>query len=191
MMKPKDVADGEKIKSLYQKLSHQMARLEQVFEQTGMDKSQMAKAASDVRGNIEFMNQISQAYAYLQIPLKINGQNAQSDLYVYTNKKRLSDKEGDLTAFLHLDLDNLGSTDVSVRMRGTKVHTDFFLADDKSYQLVMDHMDLLEERLRRKGYDCTVGVQSGQKKIDFVEDFLKKDQPSTGRVHRYSFDVRA
>ncbi len=191
MMKPKDVSDGEKIKSLYQKLSHQMARLEQVFEQTGMDKSQMAKAASDVRGNIEFMNQISQAYAYLQIPLKINGQNAQSDLYVYTNKKRLSDKEGDLTAFLHLDLDNLGSTDVSVRMRGTKVHTDFFLADDKSYQLVMDHMDLLEERLRRKGYDCTVGVQSGQKKIDFVEDFLKKDQPSTGRVHRYSFDVRA
>ena len=191
MMNPKDVASGDKIKSLYQKLSHQMLRLEQVFEQAGMDKGQLAKAASDVRGNIEFMNQISQAYTYLQIPLKINGQNAHSDLYVYTNKKKLADKEGDLTAFLHLDLDNLGSTDVSVRMRGTKVHTDFFLADDKSYKLVMDHMDLLEERLRRKGYDCTVSVQSGQKKVDFVEDFLKKDQPSAGRVHRYSFDVRA
>ena len=110
---------------------------------------------------------------------------------MYTNKKSLADREGDLTAFLHLDLDNLGSTDVSIRMRGKKVHTDFFLSDDKSYDLIFEHIDLLEERLEKKGYQCTIQVQNKEKKINFVDDFLKKDQPSTGRLHRYSFDVRA
>ena len=121
----------------------------------------------------------------------MTGQNAHSDLYVYTNKKNLQDKDGELTAFLHLDLEHLGSTDVSIQMKGKQVHTDFFLADDKSYDLIFLHMDELEERLRNKGYSCTIQVQNKEKKVKFVEDFLKKDQPSTGRLHRYSFDVRA
>lgn len=191
LVKPEDLKTADKIRDLYQKLEHQLSRLEQMFEQTGMDKGQLMRAAADVRGNVEFMNQINQNYTYLQIPLKLSGQNAHSDLYVYTNKKSLADREGDLTAFLHLDMEHLGSTDVSIRMRGTKVHTDFFLGDDKSYNLILEHMELLQERLERKGYQCTIQVQNREKKVDFVEDFLKKDQPSTGRLHRYSFDVRA
>lgn len=191
LMRPKDVESKDKIKGLYERLERQMTQLEHVMEQTGMDKSQLAKAASDIRNNVDFMNQINQAYTYLQLPLKLSGQNAHSDLYVYTNKKNLADPDGELTAFLHLDMDHLGSTDVSIQMRGKKVHTDFFLADDKSYNLILEHLDLLEERLLQKGYSCTIQVQNKEKKVDFVEDFLKKDQPSTGRLHRYSFDVRA
>ena len=56
-------------------------------------------------------------YTYAQIPLKMSGQHASGELFVYTNKKALAQGEKDLTAFLHLDLDHLGSTDVSVRMR--------------------------------------------------------------------------
>ena len=168
-----------------------MTQLEQIAKDAGLDKQPLAKAAADVRGNVEFMNQINQAYTYLQLPLKMAGQNAHSDLYVYTNKKNLQDKDGELTAFLHLDLEHLGSTDVSVRMKGKQVHTDFFLADDESYDLIFLHMDELEERLRNKGYSCTIQVQNKEKKVNFVEDFLKKDQPSTGKLHRYSFDVRA
>jgi flagellar hook-length control protein FliK len=99
--------------------------------------------------------------------------------------------EGDLTAFLHLDMEHLGSTDVSVRMHDKQVHTEFYLADDNAYRLLMEHMGQLQERLENKGYMCTIQVSNQEKKVDFVEDFLKKDQPATGKVHRYSFDVRA
>ena len=34
-------------------------------------------------------------------------------------------------------------------------------------------------------------LEQDAKKIDFVEDFLKADQKSSGEVHRYSFGVRA
>lgn len=191
LLEPEDVKSKDKVKSLYERLERQMTQLEQIAKDAGLDKQPLAKAAADVRSNVEFMNQINQAYTYLQLPLKMAGQNAHSDLYVYTNKKNLQDKDGELTAFLHLDLEHLGSTDVSIQMKGKQVHTDFFLADDESYDLIFSHMDELEERLRNKGYSCTIQVQNKEKKVDFVEDFLKKDQPSTGRLHRYSFDVRA
>ncbi len=191
LVRPEELKTGDKIKELYHKLDRQMDQLEQVLKQTGQAESQLGKAVSNVRDNVEFMHQINQNYQYLQIPLKLSGQNAQSDLYVYSNKRNLMEPEGELTAFLHLDLEHLGSTDVSIKMQKRQVHTDFFLADDKSYDLIMEHMDILEAKLEAKGYQCTISVQNQEKKIDFVEDFLKKDQKPSKQVHRYSFDVRA
>ena len=137
------------------------------------------------------MNQINQVYTYAQIPLKMSGKNASGELYVYTNKKSLAQGDKDLTAFLHLDLDYLGSTDVSVRMRGREVSTNFYLEDDEAYDMIAYNLPLLEAKLKKKGYNCKLSAIKENKHVNFVEDFLKKDQPSAGQLHRYSFDVRA
>ena len=121
----------------------------------------------------------------------MNGQNVNSELYVYTNKKNPRDMDGELSAFLHLDMDYLGSTDISVKMKGTAVKTNFYMADDASYELILAHAEELAERLENKGYQCQIEVKSEEKDMDFVEDFLKHDMPSAGKVYRYSFDVRA
>lgn len=121
----------------------------------------------------------------------MSGQNASGELYVYTNKKALADGDKDLTAFLHLDMENLGSTDVSVRMRGKEVSTNFYLENDAAYDLLERHLPILEARLRSKGYNCKISVKNETRHVNFVEDFLKKDQPSAGQLHRYSFDMRA
>ena len=42
---------------------------------------------------------------------------------MYTNKKNLKDSDTEVSAFLHLDLDNLGATDVSVKMLRKNVST--------------------------------------------------------------------
>lgn len=190
LLRPQEVK-ADKIKDLYQKLNHQMEQMEQIMHETEQNHTPLAKAVSQLQGNIEFMNQISQAYHYVQLPLKMSVQNAKGDLYVYSNKKNLHDPEGDLTAFLHLDMEHLGSTDVSVRMRAQKVHTDFFMGDDRSFALIQEHVEALITRLNEKGYQCTIEVKNQEQKVDFVEDFMKKDQPGTGILHRYSFDVRA
>ena len=121
----------------------------------------------------------------------MSGQNASGDLYVYTNKKKLNDPEAELTAFLHLDLDNLGSTDVSIRMKDKNVKTNFYIADDASYDLIEKHLPVLEKRLAQKGYRCSITMSKEEKKVEFVEDFLQRDMPQAGTLHRYSFDVRA
>ncbi len=190
-LKPEDVADGEKVKKLYERLESKTQQLESLLMNANLQDTPLAQTVADVRGNVEFMNQLNQTYTYAQIPLKMAGQNASGQLYVYTNKRDLGDPERDLTAFLHLDMDNLGSTDVSVRMHRKDVDTKFYMDSDESYALVKAHMPELEERLKKKGFNANIYVENEGKKVNFVEDFLKKDAPSAGQLHRYSFDVRA
>lgn len=191
LLEPEQLREASKVSDLYERLDHQMKQMENVMKAAGVTQNSFVQTAADIRSNIEFMNQINQVYTYVQLPLKLSGQNASGDLYVYTNKKNLNDPEAELTAFLHLDLDNLGSTDVSIRMKDKNVKTNFYIADDASYDLIEKHLPVLEKRLAQKGYRCSITMSKEEKKVEFVEDFLQRDMPQAGTLHRYSFDVRA
>ena len=190
LLEPEQLKEA-KVSDLYERLDHQMKQMENVMKAAGVTQNSFVQTAADIRSNIEFMNQINQVYTYVQLPLKLSGQNASGDLYVYTNKKNLNDPEAELTAFLHLDLENLGSTDVSIRMKDKNVKTNFYIADDASYDLIEKHLPVLEKRLAQKGYRCSITMSKEEKKVEFVEDFLQRDMPQAGTLHRYSFDVRA
>lgn len=192
LLKPEELTTEHKVEELYERLDRQLGQMEKVLKEFGQNTQQLTNTAANVRENIQFMNQLNQTYAYVQIPLKLAGQNAHSDLYVYTDKRKARQKDGELTAFLHLDLDHLGSTDVSIKLHQKKVTTNFYIKDDVSYQLLMDHLDELERRLNEKGYHAKIHVENQEEKVNFVEDLLKQGTPSAGgMVHRYSFDVRA
>jgi len=191
LLKPEDLKTENKVNELYQRLNRQMEQVEQVLKNFGQNTQNLTDTTSAVRNNIQFMNQLNQTYAYVQIPLKLSGQNAHSDLYVYTGRKRKGEEDGDLTAFLHLDLEHLGSTDVSIRMHQRKVTTNFYLPDDISYNLILEHLDELEERLEKKGYQVKVQVNTQEKTPNFIEQILAGQPAAGGMVHRYSFDVRA
>ncbi len=167
------------------------ANMEIILKTSGVVNPKAEALADNIRGNIEFMNQINEAYTYVQVPLKMNEKNASGQLYVYTNKKSMSNPDKELSAFLHLDLEHLGGTDVSIKMLHRKVTTNFYLDSDESYALVKQFLPVLEKRLQDKGYNCELNVNSGSKQMNFVAGFLKKDLPPTGQVHRYSFDIRA
>ena len=191
LLEPEQLREASKVSDLYERLDHQMKQMENVMKAAGVTQNSFVQTAADIRSNVEFMNQINQVYTYVQLPLKLSGQNASGDLYVYTNKKNLNDPEAELTAFLHLDLDNLGSTDVSIRMKDKNVKTNFYIADDASYDLIEKHLPVLEKRLAQKGYRCSITMSKEEKKVEFVEDFLQRDMPQAGTLHRYSLDVRA
>ncbi len=191
LIQPEALKQEKKISQLYEKLEQQMKQVEEALKEAGVTKTRFPETAAEVRGNIEFMNQLNQAYTYVQVPLKMSGQNANGELYVYTNKKNLRDPDAELSAFLHLDLEHLGSTDVSVKMQHRNVKTNFYMADDASYDLVEKYLPILEQKLKDKGYQCTITMTKEEKKVSFGDDFLRKDMPQTGTLHRYSFDVRA
>ena len=190
LLKPQDIKDSGKMNEFYARVDRQMGQLSQILAEAG-GNAQTAQAASDLSNNINFMNVLNQTYTYMQIPLKMAHQNAKGDLYVYTNKRKLAEKDGELSAFLHLDMEHLGSTDVSVKMHGKNVGTRFYLSDEASYQMVEAHVPLLQQQLEKLGYQCRIDVENEEKKVDLVEDFLKRDKPAGGMVHRYSFDMRA
>lgn len=192
MIKPGDLEKNpKKLDGLYDKIEKQITNMEIILKTSGVVNPKAEALADNIRGNIEFMNQINEAYTYVQVPLKMNEKNASGQLYVYTNKKSMSNPDKELSAFLHLDLEHLGGTDVSIKMLHRKVTTNFYLDSDESYALVKQFLQVFEKRLQDKGYNCELNVNSGSKQMNFVAGFLKKDLPPTGQVHRYSFDIRA
>lgn len=191
MITPQEVAQKAKMDSLYNEVKDQIEKLEHVIKENGATGSSITTTANLIKSNVEFMNQINQAYTYIQMPLKMSGQNASGQLYVYTNKKSLKDKDEELSAFLHLDMEHLGATDVSIKMLKKNVTTNFYFENDAAFDLIEQFLPMLEERLKNKGYNCNFHIENEKKHVNFVDDFLKKDQPSAGKLRRYSFDMRA
>ncbi len=190
LLTPEKLKEEGAVKELYQRLSRQMTELQQVLSQTGKEGTALAKTAQSVQSNLEFMNQLNQVYTYVQLPLKLQNQNAHSDLYVYTNKKNLREKDGELTALLHLDMEHLGATDIFVKLMGAAVQTEFYFQNEASCRLISGFSEELVKRLQEKGYSCEVKVENRKKQQDFVQDFLEREKPP-GKLHRYSFDVKA
>ena len=157
LLRPEELKQEHKVSGLYERLEQQLSQMEEAVRATGSTQNTFLQTASQVHGNLEFMNQMNQIYHYVQLPLKMSGQNANGELYVYANRKNLRDPDAELTAFLHLDMEQLGSTDVSVRMQNRSVRTNFYLEDDASYDLVEKHLEVLKatslpsrSRMRKK-----------------------------------------
>ena len=86
LLEPEQLREASKVSDLYERLDHQMKQMENVMKAAGVTQNSFVQTAADIRSNIEFMNQINQVYTYVQLPLKLSGQNASGDLYVYTNR---------------------------------------------------------------------------------------------------------
>ena len=173
MIKPGDLEKNpKKLDGLYDKIEKQITNMENILKASGTVNSKAEALADNIRGNIEFMNQINEAYTYVQVPLRMNEKNASGQLYVYTNKKSMSDPDKELSAFLHLDLEHLGGTDVSIKMLHKKVTTNFYLDSDESYALVKQFLPVLEKRLQDKGYNCEVNVNKISKIVILLNSIL-------------------
>ena len=130
-------------------------------------------------------------YSYVQVPMRLRGQNVNSELFVYRNAKGTKSEQEELTAFLHFQMESLGNVDISVKMKQKNVSANWYLEKMDSLIILEENMHLLTERLQKKGYHCDMKLEQDKRDINFVEDFLRADQKTGKEVHRYSFDVRA
>lgn len=191
LLSPKEAADKETVAVFYEKLKDQTGKLSELTSSVLGKDAALYQNVSRLSSNIDFMNQLNQTFTYVQIPLKLSGQNANGDLYVYTNKKHLSKKDGSVSAFLHLDMDHLGSVDVYVSMEREKVSTNFKVADDAVLDLIEANIELLNERLQKRGYSLRATIEKSTQETDVLSQ-MRKDmgQPAVPIAH-YSFDAKA
>lgn len=195
VLKPKEVAEDGKIEELYRRILEQSKAAITTLSNAGRESSTAVMSANNMTDNVNFMNQLNQMLAYVQLPLRMNNENAHGDLYVYTRKKKLINNDGNVSALLHLDMENLGPMDVYVALRGEKVNTHFYMQDEKLLDFIEANIDILNDRLTKKGYDMTTTVttkDAAEEPVSMAEEFLR---PEEGMVNstlsKLSFDVRA
>ena len=190
LMLPEEVANEHSVDKLYERLNSQMNRLNQMLAQTAKADTPLAKAVANVTNNIDFMNQLNQTFTYVQIPLKMQGKEANGELFVYTNKKSLAKKDGSVSALLHLDMEYLGSLDVYVALNDRKVSTKFYLKDDAALDLIAQNIDLLNKRLEDRGYSVNAEFINRDEDTNMMDEMLKQNK-NISVLAGYSFDARA
>ena len=142
------------------------------------------------------MNQMNHLFPYIQLPLMMSGNQAHGDLYVYTNKKNLARKDGNITALLHLDMENLGPMDVYITMQQSqnKVNTNFTLRDEESLDLIAEHIHILNERLEKRGYAMNANFQLKDEETpedtNIMQEILAQNK-NISVLSMTSFDMRA
>ncbi|MCR5418579.1 MAG: flagellar hook-length control protein FliK [Lachnospiraceae bacterium] len=189
---PKSVAQKDQVQEFYNRLRSQTGKMAEVVEKSLGSENRLFEQVTNIRQNVDFMNQLNQAASYVQLPLKLAGDDAHGDLYVYTNKKNLSDTDGKVSAFLHLDMDHLGPVDVFVALEKGRVDTNFYLRDDEMIDFISENIDILNDRLAEKGYDmnCKVSMKQDKAPTSVMEEILE-DHRDGFLIGSKSFDVRA
>lgn len=194
LLEPKDVSSKETVESFYQRLNAQAKELTQTLTNTLGAESKAAQSAANLQNNIDFMNELNHMFNYIQLPLKMSESDAHGDLYVYSNGKKKFEQGETVSAILHLDMDNLGPVDVYVKMKDNNVKTNFYVADEEILDLIEEHLDMLTERLEKRGYNVQArmmlhtdkDVDGEDAPVDEMFDINKMDIISVT-----SFDARA
>lgn len=189
--------DKEKVNVVYDRLLKGAESIKQVLEQAGIKDTPLNNSLDNIRQNVSFMNQLNENFTYMQLPLQLSGENGHGDLYVYTNKKKLSEGDGNITALLHLELDTLGTMDIHVSLKeGNKVNTNFMLEREDMLDFIADNLHLLNERLSKRGFTATVNASLKSKKEQeegntAINSMLGQAAPKEHMLAKYSFDVKA
>ena len=191
LLKPEEVANKDRMESFYEQLRLQTSKLAQLAEAVLGKEASLTQKTNQLSQNIDFMNQLNQTFAYVQIPLKMSGSNANGDLYVYTNKKNLASEDGSVSAYLHLDMEHLGSVDCYVTMQNEKVSTNFKVQDDSILDFLEQNIALLNERLEKRGYTLQATVSVKEEETSVIQEMEKQLGQGSVPISKVSFDARA
>ncbi len=192
LLSPEDVADREKVKEYYERVVRDTAKLSEALSESGRADTTLFRDTVNIRQNVDFMNQLNQVFTYVQLPLKMNDEASHGDLYVYTNKKKLAEKGGNVSALLHLDMEHLGTMDVHVSMNGDNgnVKTHFIMQKAEMLDFIAEHLPELNERIEKRGYRITSDVALNREEKN-VPQIMFRTVGDERLVQKLSFDVKA
>ena len=181
----------EKVDKIYERLTHLGEEISKSFDNSKNIFDNLNNSNQNLKDNLNFMTYMNNLSSFVQIPVKLSGEEADAELYVY-NKNRGKVKEGDtLTAFLHLDMESLGATDVNISLTGKNVSIRFQMEDGSSARLVEKHISELSDRLNEQGFYTNLEVRADKnmKKKSPVDNICEADEGAV-KINRYLFDIR-
>lgn len=190
-LRPQDTSK-EKLDQVYSRLGRQLGALSEALGSAGQENSMLGKTVQNLNQNLNFLNQLNDAYSYVQLPLKMMDSDAHGELYVYANRQKKAVREGEVSALLHLDMANLGPMDVYVQLRDNNVSTRFYLPEEEMLDFIAEHIDILNSRLEKRGYHTSCAFQTREMQAgNTVMQELIDEQSNRPAHSDVSFDAFA
>lgn len=197
-IRPSEMKEPEEVDVLYRNLLTQSSKLEDAFQAVGSSNSELSKHSQNMRENLHFMQELNKQFVYAQVPLRMENNPVNSELFVYTRKKQKQISEEGAKVLLHLDMPSLGTTDILVSLKGKYLHVGFTMEDGVSVDLMREHMGDLQEALEKKGFVYTNEIRKSESAPEQNTTAGKEDCVITEMMHtnrmqeekRYTFDMR-
>lgn len=188
---PEQVGEEKEVSNLYKRMTEQTVRLLETLDNHSKQDSMLAIQSNDLSKNMNFMNELNNMFNYVQLPMKLQGNDAHGELYVYTNKKNLASNDGNVSALLHLDMDNLGPTDIYVAMNSSNhVNTHFYLPDEEALDLIALHIDELNARLEKRGYFMKAELTTRDDNTNIMQKIVEENKSQVPIAYS-NFDAKA
>ena len=197
-----ELTQKDAVSNLYKRIDEQIDRLKALADNTsGSASAKLSADLGQTKQNMNFMNEMNQMYNFTELPIRMNGQTATGDLYVYSDKHRKRGScENGISCLLHLDMASLGGMNIRIELNEGQVSTRFFLKDDDAGKLITKHLDELDAAMTKQGFSPKSEVvktsdNEDEKKLksgefNLVNDFIPSETVSNN-YSRYTFDVRA
>lgn len=189
-MKMTDTADCEAVKEHIAKM---LGRLSSISEYAASNQNTaLADSASQMNNNMEFLNNMNQFMAAVQVPIKNIGEHGEGELYVYRRNRGKDSDDDTVKAFLHLDMEHLGALDIYVTLKGNSVSTNFKVEDGNVLDFLEANMEQLTKKLNDDGYNVSVNISEKEDGtgFDFTREVLAPALP-VNDVKRFRFDMKA
>lgn len=191
LLEPQEIGQKDYINHYYEKLSDVTSKLETLLKENGKSDTAFSKTVTQIKNNVNFLNQVNELYHYIQLPLKMNDRHANGELHVFSKKRSKMSKDDDLTALLHLSMEYLGNIDIFLSLRGEHLNTRFCLEKEEMIDFIEEHIENLNLRLTDKGYTTNTEVSKMVSSQNNVVKTILGEKNDIRLLSKQSFDARA
>ncbi len=181
----------ENIRALYKRTTEFFEKVKDAAEQDG-SHSALASKASQAQRDTSMLNALNRMYPHIELPLKLQNENAEGGLYVYTNRSGHARADGHVTALLHLNMPNLGLVDIHLDLKDTYLGMNFYSEDDAG-RLLSGDITSLNGDLEKLGYSVLTRFNPKESAADAIRESIgpREESGTAERPERLSFDIRA
>lgn len=185
-LKESDIDSADSINKFYKETFSTLSRLSEIAEKNEALTDKLSKPMD----NIKFMDTLNNVFPYIQLPLKLNEGNTHGELYVFKKGRSKVNENDTQSVLLHLDMDNLGATDIHMELKTGFLKLRFYCSNEESRVLLSDNFSELEEALGNKGFN--VGSEFTVRTADTanIVEALSGGSENVPEF-KYNFDIRA
>lgn len=189
MLELKDKNSLDKLGEYFKELHKAMTETEKLLALNG-EENTSSKSFGDLRLQLEFMDHIGNYKEYMQIPINVNGQLNNAELFVFKEPRKKKNLNERASVLIAIDYANLGRVEAFIDKVDRNLSFQFRLSYPESMRLINAHFNELGLSLTNLGYRIS-GISF--KNIDesfTVLDNIEQPESNTTAKKRYSFDMR-
>lgn len=185
-MAPENLQDADSINDYYKETYSALSKL----HEAAAANEKLSEALSKPMDNLKFMDTLNNLFPYIQLPLTLREGKTHGELYVFKNGRSKSGPGDTQSVLLHLDMDNLGPTDIHLELKNRNLRLRFYADTEPSLNALSGSFGELSSALEAKNYRIQSEFELRDENKNVLTEVLERDK-SEGPAFQYSFDIRA